>query len=104
MVGTYGIIVLCTDEPQKLLAARHGSPLVLGVSSDEYFIASDASLIVDHTREVIYLEENEYALIDERGHRIKHLDNEKELNKPSSRIDFTIEEIEKGYYAHYMLK
>ena len=104
VVGTYGIIVLCADEPQKMLAARHGSPLVLGVSSGEYFIASDASPIVDHTREVIYLEENEYALIDESGHRIKRLDNEKELNKPSSRIDFTIEEIEKGNYPHFMLK
>ena len=104
VIGTYGIIVLCADEPQKMLAARHGSPLVLGVNSGEYFIASDASPIVDHTREVIYLEENEYALIDKSGHRIKHLDNEKELNKPSSRIDFTIEEIEKGNYPHFMLK
>ena len=104
VVGTYGIIVLCADEPQKMIAARHGSPLVLGVSSGEYFIASDASPIVDHTREVIYLEENEYALIDESGHRIKRLDNEKELNKPSSRINFTIEEIEKGNYPHFMLK
>ena len=104
VVGTYGIIVLCADEPQKMIAARHGSPLVLGVSSGEYFIASDASPIIDHTREVIYLEENEYALIDESGHRIKRLDDEKELNKPTSRIDFTIEEIEKGNYPHYMLK
>ena len=104
VVGTYGIIVLCADETQKMIAARHGSPLVLGVSSGEYFIASDASPIIDHTREVIYLEENEYALIDESGHRIKRLDDEKELNKPTSRIDFTIEEIEKGNYPHYMLK
>jgi len=104
VVGTYGIIVLCADEPQKMIAARHGSPLVVGVSSGEYFIASDASPIIDHTREVIYLEENEYALIDESGHRIKRLDDEKELNKPTSRIDFTIEEIEKGNYPHYMLK
>ena len=104
VVGTYGIIVLCTDEPQKLLAARHGSPLVLGVSSGEYFIASDASPIVDHTREVIYLEENEYMVIDENGYRIKHLDDEKESNRPTSRINFTIEEIEKGNYPHYMLK
>jgi len=104
VVGTYGIIVLCADEPQKMIAARHGSPLVMGVSSGEYFIASDASPIVDHTREVIYLEENEYVLIDESGYRIKHLDDEKELNKPTSRIDFTIEEIEKGNYPHFMLK
>jgi glutamine---fructose-6-phosphate transaminase (isomerizing) len=104
VVGTYGIIVLCADEPQKMIAARHGSPLVMGVSSGEYFIASDVSPIVDHTREVIYLEENEYVLIDESGYRIKHLDDEKELNRPTSRIDFTIEEIEKGNYPHFMLK
>ena len=90
VVGTYGIIVLCADEPQKMLAARHGSPLVLGLSSGEYFIASDASPIVDHTREVIYLEENEYVVIDENGYRIKHLDDEKESNRPTSRINFTI--------------
>ena len=104
VVGTYGIIVLCADEPQKMIAARHGSPLVMGVKSGEYFIASDASPIVDHTREVIYLEENEYVFIDESGHRVKHLDDEKELDKPTSRIDFTIEEIEKGNYPHFMLK
>ena len=104
VVGTYGIIVLCADEPQKMIAARHGSPLVMGVKSGEYFIASDASPIVDHTREVIYLEENEYVFIDESGHRVKHLNDEKELDKPTSRIDFTIEEIEKGNYPHFMLK
>ncbi len=104
VVGTYGIIVLCADEPQKMIAAKHGSPLVMGVNSGEYFIASDASPIVDHTREVIYLEEYEYVLIDESGHRVKRLDDEKELNKPTSRIDFTIEEIEKGNYPHFMLK
>jgi glucosamine--fructose-6-phosphate aminotransferase (isomerizing) len=95
---------LFADEPQKMIAARHGSPLVMGVNSGEYFIASDASPIVDHTREVVYLEENEYVLINESGHQIKHLDDEKELNKPTSRIDFSIEEIEKGNYPHYMLK
>jgi glucosamine--fructose-6-phosphate aminotransferase (isomerizing) len=104
VVGTYGIIVLCTDEPQKLLAARHGSPLVLGVGSGEYFIASDASPIVDHTREVIYLEENEYMVIDENGYMIKDLDDKKESKRPTARINFTIEEIEKGNYPHYMLK
>ena len=104
VIGTYGIIVLCTDEPQKMIAARHGSPLVMGVNSGEYFIASDVSPIIDHTREVIYLEENEYVIIDESGHRVKHLDNEIELEKPTSRIDFTIEEIEKGNYPHFMLK
>jgi len=104
VVGTYGIIVLCADEPQKMIAARHGSPLVMGINSGEYFIASDASPIVDHTREVIYLEENEYVFIDESGHRVKHLNDEKELDKPTSRIDFTIEEIEKGNYPHFMLK
>ena len=53
VVGAYGIVAFCSDEPNKLVAARHGSPLVLGIGKDEYFIASDASPIVDHTRKVI---------------------------------------------------
>ena len=69
VVGAYGIAVTCRDEPDTIIIARLGSPLVLGVGDDEYFIASDVSPIIDHTREVIYLEENEYLLIDENGYQ-----------------------------------
>ena len=104
VVGTYGIVVICSDDPEKMIAARHGSPLVLGINKEEYFIASDASPIIDHTREVIYLDESEYLVIDKDKYRIKHIDNENILVKPTSKIDYSIEEIEKGNFPHFMLK
>lgn len=104
VVGTYGIVVICSDDPEKMIAARHGSPLVLGINKEEYFIASDASPIIDHTREVIYLDEGEYLVIDKDKYRIKHIDNENILVKPTSKIDYSIEEIEKGNFPHFMLK
>ena len=63
VVGAYGIVTFCTEEPDKLVAARHGSPLVLGIGEDDYFIASDASPIIDYTRNVVYLDENEILTI-----------------------------------------
>lgn len=104
VVGTYGILVMCTDEPDKLIAARLGSPLVLGLGDGEYFLASDASPIVEHTRNVIYLDEGEYLTIDGRGHHIKSVKNNQLVKKEISTIEYNIEEIEKGNYPHYMLK
>ena len=104
VVGTYGIVVMCSDEPNQLIAARLGSPLVLGVGDGEYFLASDASPLVEHTRNVIYLEEGECLLIDDDGYEIKQLKNNMTVEKKISHIDFSIEEIEKGNFPHYMLK
>ena len=104
VVGAYGIVALCSDEPNKLVAARHGSPLVLGIGKDEYFIASDASPIVEHTREVIYLDENEIAVITKSGHEIRSIDNDKIINKISTELELSIEQIEKGEFPHHMLK
>ncbi|MBT3732705.1 MAG: glutamine--fructose-6-phosphate transaminase (isomerizing) [Candidatus Marinimicrobia bacterium] len=104
VVGTYGILVMCSDEPNQLIAARLGSPLVLGVGEGEYFLASDASPIVEHTRNVIYLEEGECLIIGDDGYEIKHVDHGEKIEKEISRIDFSIEEIEKGNFPHYMLK
>src|SRR5206468_4846624 len=61
--GTYGIAVICKDEPDTLVVARKGSPLIIGVGSDEYVVASDASAIVEHTTQVIYLSDNEMAVL-----------------------------------------
>lgn len=61
--GAYGIVVMCTDEPDKLIAARKGSPLVIGVGNDEYFLASDATPIVEYTKSVIYLNDQNVAII-----------------------------------------
>jgi len=104
VVGAYGIVAFCSDEPNKLVAARHGSPLVLGIGKDEYFIASDASPIVEHTREVIYLDENEIAVITKSGHEIRSIDNDKIINKISTELELSIEQIEKGKFPHHMLK
>jgi glucosamine--fructose-6-phosphate aminotransferase (isomerizing) len=104
VVGTYGIIVLCSDKPNQLIAARLGSPLVLGVGEGEYFIASDASPLVEYTRNVIYLGDRECLFIGDDGYKIKKLGNNKKIDKKVSRIDFTLEEIEKGNYPHFMLK
>ena len=104
VVGTYGIVAFCSDEPNKLVAARHGSPLVLGVGHDEYFIASDASPIVEHTRNVIYLDEGEIVTIDDSGHLIRSMHDNVIINRETTEIEFSIEEIEKGEFPHFMLK
>ena len=104
VVGTYGIVAFCSDEPNKIVAARHGSPLVLGVGEDEYFIASDASPIVEHTRNVIYLDEGEIVTIDEKGHSIRSMQDDIVVNRETTEIEFSIEEIEKGEFPHFMLK
>jgi glucosamine--fructose-6-phosphate aminotransferase (isomerizing) len=104
VVGTYGIVAFCSDEPNKLVAARHGSPLVLGVGHDEYFIASDTSPIVEHTRNVIYLAEGEIVSIDDSGHLIRSMHDNVIINRETTEIEFSIEEIEKGEFPHFMLK
>ena len=104
VIGTYGIVTMCSDEPKKLVAAIHGSPLVIGLGEKEYFIASDASPIVDHTRNVVYLDEGEMITIDENGHEIRSITDDTITNKISTEIGFSIEEIEKGKFPHFTLK
>jgi glucosamine--fructose-6-phosphate aminotransferase (isomerizing) len=101
--GTYGIIVISRREPGKLIAARRGSPIVLGVNDGEYFIASDASAIVVHTRQVIYLEDGEIATVTREGCEIKTLGDEV-IEHEIEEITYDIEQIEKGGYDHFMLK
>ena len=104
VVGAYGIVVICEDEPGKIIAARMGSPLVLGVGEGEFLIASDASPIVEHTRNVIYLDDNELISINDEKFTISKIDSKMIVNKTLTKIDLTIEEIEKGEYPHFMLK
>lgn len=104
VVGAYGIVTFCSEEPDKLVAARHGSPLVLGIGEDDYFIASDASPIVDYTRNVIYLDENEIVTINNGSHEIRSIKDDKVLQKVVTEINFSIDEIEKGEFKHFMLK
>ena len=104
VVGAYGIVTICADEPDTIIAARMGSPLVLGVGDNEYFLASDASPIVGHTRNVIYFEDGEMVKLTRETHVISNIFSKEVLTKTLSEIDLSIEEIEKGEFPHYMLK
>jgi len=101
--GTYGIAVLSSRDPGTLIAARQGSPLLIGVGDDEYFVASDASAILAQTRQVIYLDDGDVAVITATGHRIMDIDAV-EITREVSRIDWDLADIERGGFAHFMLK
>ncbi len=103
VVGAYGLVVICTDEPDKLIAARKGSPLVVGVGNEEYFLASDATPIVEYTKSVIYLNDNDVAIITKNELILKTVKNDPQTPK-IQQLDLDIGEIDKGGFAHYMLK
>jgi len=101
--GTYGICVLSKFEPDKIIAARKGSPLVLGVGDNEFIIASDATAIIPHTRQVVYLMDGEMVIITKDKFEIKTIEDEK-IERELEEITFDLEEIEKGGFEHFMLK
>jgi glutamine---fructose-6-phosphate transaminase (isomerizing) len=101
--GTYGIAVVSSRDPDKIVAARKGSPLLIGVGEGEYYVASDAAAILQHTRQVVYLDDGEVAVLSRNGYQVVDL-RERELQKPVTKIDWDLEQIEKGGFAHFMLK
>ena len=101
--GTYGIAVICKDEPDTLVVARKGSPLIIGVGDKEYIVASDASAIVEHTTQVIYLNDNEMAVLRPGGFRTTTIDDI-EISPVVKQLENKLEEYELGGYEHYMLK
>ena len=101
--GTYGIAVVSSIDSHKIVAARKGSPLLVGLGDNEYFIASDVSAILAHTRKVVYLEDGEMAVVDRNGYRVVDL-NAVEIKKKVSAIDWDLGLIERGGFAHFMLK
>jgi glucosamine--fructose-6-phosphate aminotransferase (isomerizing) len=101
--GAYGILVISANEPDRIIAARKGSPLVIGVGEHENLIASDAAALVDHTRHVVYLADGEIATITADEVTIKTI-YDKEVVKQVEEITFDIEQIEKGGFDHFMLK
>ena len=101
--GTYGIAVICSDEPGKIVAARKGSPLILGVGDDEYLIASDAAAIIQHTTQVIYLSDGEMAVVKSDGFRTMTLDA-LPVTKAVTDLEMTLSDIELGGHKHFMLK
>ena len=101
--GAYGLCVLTAREPDKIVVARKGSPLVIGIGAGEFFIASDAAPLVEHTNRVVYLSDGELAVITRDGYSVKTIENV-EQEKTITQLDFSLEKIEKGGFEHFMLK
>ena len=101
--GTYGLAIISADEPDKIVAARHGSPLVLGVGDNEYFVASDVPAIMSHTRDVVYMDDGEVAALTRDGFSAVTSDDQ-EVIKEIERITWDLEMAEKGGFPHFMLK
>lgn len=103
VIGAYGLVVFCADEPGQLVAARKSSPLVVGVGRGEYFVASDATPIVEYTNSVVYLNDDDIAVIRPDALHLKTLYNE-EVAPQEQVLDLDVKTIGKGGFAHYMLK
>lgn len=101
--GAYGLAVVSTEEPMKIVVARRGSPIVLGVGKDEMLVASDVAALIQYTDQVIYMEDNELAILTPSGYKIMSFDHEP-IERETSRIDWKIEDEDLGDYPHYMLK
>ena len=103
VVGAYGLVIICTNEPDRLFAAKKGSPLVIGVGEGENFIASDATPIVEFTQRVIYLNDDDIAVVKKDELILKTLRNES-IQPEVKEIDLKMGEIDKEGFAHFMLK
>jgi glutamine---fructose-6-phosphate transaminase (isomerizing) len=101
--GTYGIAVVSSRDPDKIVAARKGSPLLVGLGDGEFYVASDASAILAHTRQVIYLDDGDLAVLERTGFRIIDM-NAAPMARTVSSIDWDLDMIERGGFAHFMLK
>ncbi|MDN3204209.1 glutamine--fructose-6-phosphate transaminase (isomerizing) [Algoriphagus sediminis] len=103
VVGAYAIVLINKEEPGTLIAARKGSPLVIGVGEDEFFLASDATPIIEYTNKVVYLDDYEIAVIRNNRLQVKTIQNV-ETNPYINKLEMELEAIEKGGYEHFMLK
>ncbi len=103
VVGAYAIVIMSRLEPRKLIAARKGSPIVIGIGQDEYFVASDATPIVEYTKNVVYLNDGEMAIIGNGDFTVKTIDNQIKVPYVQE-LEMQLEMLEKGGYEHFMLK
>ncbi len=102
--GAFGIAVVSAREPGRLVVARRGSPLLVGLGDGETFAASDAAAIIGHTRRVIYLDDGEMAVLDAEGCDIVEFDRMVKVDKPVSELEWDLPALERGGYEHFMLK
>lgn len=101
--GTYGVVCTCKDEPELLITARMGAPVVVGIGDGEYFVSSDATPIIRHTKEVVFLEDGDIAVLAPKGHRVRTLSSE-HVARESEHITWDADEASKSGYPHFMLK
>lgn len=103
VIGAYAIVIMSEDNPDMLIAARKGSPMVIGVGKEEYFVASDATPIIEYTKDVIYLNDDEIAIMTRNELSIKSIEDVT-LTPYIQKLDMDLAEIEKGGYDYFMLK
>jgi glucosamine--fructose-6-phosphate aminotransferase (isomerizing) len=101
--GTYGIAVVSSNDKNKIVAARKGSPLLIGLGEGEYYVASDVSAILAQTREVVYLDDGDVAVLTRDGYTILN-QRAQQLERRVSKIDWNLDQIERGGFDHFMLK
>jgi glutamine---fructose-6-phosphate transaminase (isomerizing) len=103
VIGAYGIAVISASEPDKIIAARYSSPLILGIGSEEVFVASDVSAVINYTRKVIYLDDAEMAVVTPAGYRISDLENHV-VEKQIKEVSWEIKEARKEGFSHFLFK
>lgn len=102
--GTYGIAVISKLDPGKIVVARKGSPLGIGLGENEFIVASDAAPIISHTKQVIYLDDGEMAVLGPKGYQISSIQTNGRIQKTATEIEWDLAEAEKGGFPHFMLK
>jgi glucosamine--fructose-6-phosphate aminotransferase (isomerizing) len=103
VIGTYGLAVMSADQPDTIIGARRGSPLIIGIGDGENFLASDANAIVAHTRKVVYLNDYDVATVTRERFEVQNLGTDT-ANVQVSKLEFEAQDAERGEYAHFMLK
>jgi len=101
--GTYAFAIIYAKEPNKMIVARNSSPLLIGVGEKEFLVASDASAVLPYTRQVVYLNDGEFAVITPKGYRIANL-HRKPIDRKVENIEWSLEDAQKKGYPHFMLK
>jgi glucosamine--fructose-6-phosphate aminotransferase (isomerizing) len=104
VVGAYAIVVMDKREPDTMVAARKGSPMVIGIADDGFYVASDASPIIEYTKNVVYLDDKEYAVVNRNGSFVIRTLGNVEKSPAIQKLELELDAIEKGGYDHYMLK